>query len=205
MYFDGARRRDPRTFARDAEVLEAALKTEADPLLRSRYTFYLAQSRRDSGDRRKALRLYLARAEQGHWQEEVFVSLLGAARLMEQLGYREQEVIGAYPKAAQAGRRRGEALHGAARYCREKRRYEEGYRHAKAGLQIRVPKDGLFVEPWIYEWGLLDELSLHAYWVGRYRESLEACQVLLAGNKVPAEHRSRIVANASYATQDLVG
>ena len=125
MHFDGARRRDPATFARDAAVLEQALAAETDSFLKSRYTFYLAQSCRDSGDRQKALGLYLARAELGGWREEVFVSLLEAARIIEHLGHPEQEVIDAYLKAANAAPKRAEALHGAARYCREKERYEE--------------------------------------------------------------------------------
>ena len=186
MHFDGARRRDPATFARDAAVLEQALATETDPFLKSRYTFYLAQSCRDSGDKEKALRLYLARAELGQWRDEVFVSLLEAAKLMEQLGFPEQEVIDAYLKAAKAAPHRAEALYGAARYCREKKRHEEGYGYAKSGLKIIEPGNGLFVETAVYKWRLLDEFSVHAYWVGRYRESLEACLKLLDGRPLPA-------------------
>ncbi|MBS0396292.1 MAG: glycosyltransferase family 2 protein, partial [Proteobacteria bacterium] len=172
MHFDGARRRDPATFARDAAVLEAALATETDPLLRARYTFYLAQSYRDGGQRERALELYRARAALGGWREEVYVSLLEAARLAEALARPETEVLEAYLEAARAGPHRAEALHGAARYCREKQRWAEGLRHARAGLRIAMPRQALFVEPWIYEWGLLDEFAIHAYWTGHYRESL---------------------------------
>jgi hypothetical protein len=205
MYFDGARRRDPKTFARDAELLERALETETDPFLKLRYTFYLAQSCRDSGDQEKALDLYLARAELGYWQDEVYVSLLEAARLKAQLGHPEQEVIDAYLKAARAAPRRAEALHGAARYCREKKRHEEGYQYAKSGLKILPPTDGLLVEDWIYRWGLLDELSIHAYELGRYRESLEACLTILTQEYCPEEHRERILANGASAKQKLEG
>lgn len=58
---DGARRRDPLTYQRDA------------------YTFYLAQSYRDCGETEKALAAYLSRAELGFWLEEVFISLYMAA------------------------------------------------------------------------------------------------------------------------------
>ena len=47
---DGARRRDPQTYRRDAEILDAALQAESDPFMRSRYQFYLAQSYRDCGE-----------------------------------------------------------------------------------------------------------------------------------------------------------
>jgi hypothetical protein len=57
-HHDGARRRDPQTYRRDAEILEAALQTESDPFMRSRYQFYLAQSYRDCGEKEKALQAY---------------------------------------------------------------------------------------------------------------------------------------------------
>ncbi|MGH1574692.1 glycosyltransferase [Methylobacterium sp. P31] len=60
---DGAPHRDPTTYARDASILENALATETDPLLISRYTYYLAQSYRDSGEPRRALEYYLRRCE----------------------------------------------------------------------------------------------------------------------------------------------
>src|SRR5262249_261782 len=71
---DGARRRDPGTYRLDAEILSAALQTETDPLMQSRYQFYLAQSYRDCGEKEKALQAYLKRAELGFWVEEVFIS-----------------------------------------------------------------------------------------------------------------------------------
>ena len=60
----------------------------------SRYTFYLAQSYRDAGDNANALRTYLKRAGQGFWDQEIFVSLLCAGRLMETLGYSDAEILG---------------------------------------------------------------------------------------------------------------
>jgi len=203
MNFDGARRRDPKTFERDAQVLATALETEADPFLRARYTFYLAQSCRDSGDRERALALYLERAGMGYWQEEVYVSLLQAARLMESLERPEQPVIDAYRKAAAAGPRRIEALYGAARYCRLRGRNEEGHGYAKAGLRIRKPATGLFVETWIHDWGMLDEYSILCHRVGRYRDSLEACLSILTAEHCPESERPRILANGAQSKQKL--
>ena len=69
-------------------ILEKALRTEQDPFLRSRYTFYLARSYRDAGDKEKALESYLKRAKFGYWDEEVFDSLYGAASSWRQSGDR---------------------------------------------------------------------------------------------------------------------
>jgi glycosyltransferase involved in cell wall biosynthesis len=65
-HHDGARRRNPETYVRDATILENALATEHDPFLISRYTFYLAQSYRDSGDKKRSLETYLRRADLGY-------------------------------------------------------------------------------------------------------------------------------------------
>jgi hypothetical protein len=172
--------------------------------LLARYQFYLAQSYRDSGDLEKALEHYLARAELGFWQEEVFMSLYSAARLKERLGHPGQDVIDAYLRAADAAPRRIEALHGASRFCRYQKRYEEGYRIAKRGLKVPMPaSNSLFVEPWIYETGLLDELSVNAYWAGRNWDSLDACLKLFATGKLTQRDMPRVLANARFAIERL--
>jgi len=196
---DGARRRDPQTYRRDADLLERALATETNPFLIARYRFYLAQSFRDCGERENALQNYLERARLGFWQEEVFVSLLNAARLMEALGQPVAEVIAVYLRAADAAPERAEALHGAARFCRLRERYDEGYRVAKRGLALTPPPEGLFVERWIYEYGLRDEFAVNAYWAGHARESLGACLDIFADGKAPADQQARMFGNARSA------
>jgi glycosyltransferase involved in cell wall biosynthesis len=200
---DGARRKDPQTYRRDAAVLEAALASQISPFLNSRYRFYLAQSYRDCGDKEKALESYLLRAELGFWQEEVFFSLYSAARLKEQLGHPEQDVIDAYLRAADVLLTRAEALHGASRFCRHKGRSEEGYQIAKRGLGIAKPSDALFLEPSIYETSLLDELAVNAYWAGRYVECMDACDQLLNGGKLPEAERDRVLKNRAFALGKL--
>src|SRR5262249_42297653 len=168
--------------------------------MQSRYQFYLAQSYRDCGEKEKALQAYLKRAELGFWIEEVFMSLYSAAKLQEALGRPFDEVIATYLRAADAVPSRAEALHGASRYCRLSGRHKEGYEIAKRVVDLsgEVP-DGLFVEPWIYEYGLLDEFAVNAYWVGAYAECLEACLKLLGDGKLPEPQRERVIANARFA------
>jgi hypothetical protein len=146
---------------------------------------------------------YLARAELGFWHEEVFVSLYSVAQLKEQLGHPDQEVIDAYLRAADALPTRAEALHGASRLCRNKGRNEEGYQLAKRGLEIPMPSDALFVEPWIYETGLLDEFAVNAYWTGRYRDCLDASLKILETDTIHGEEKQRVIANARFALEML--
>ncbi len=201
---DSARNQDPHKFLRDAAVLETALKSEREPLMQARYTFYLAQSWRDAGVRDKSIAAYLARAEMGFWTEEVFCSLYYAAQQMDAAGRGLDEVVDVYERASAAAPGRAEALHGAARLCRLRDQFRRGYEIARRGLGLAPPADALFVEPWIYEYGLRDEFAVNAYWAGEPRACLDACLELLETPSLPAEDRPRIVANARFAVRQLL-
>ena len=200
---DGARRRHGGTYIWDAQLLETALATEHDPFMRSRYQFYLAQSYRDCGEKEKALQAYLQRAELGFWIEEVFVSLYAAAKLKESLGHSVEQVIATFQRASEVAPSRAEALHAASRLCRENKKFAEGYEYARRGLAIPLPPDGLFVAPWVYDYGLLDEFAVNAYWTERYQDCLEACHRLLREGKLPQNMHDRVKKNAEFATERL--
>lgn len=202
---EGARSRDPDKYRKDAEVLERALVAETDPYLRARYTFYLGQSYRDCGDKEKAIAAFLARAEQGFWRQEVYLGLYYAAQLQDALQHPFDEVFATYKRAAEVVPERAEAWHGACRLCRIAGRNREGYEVGKPGLSLKPPGDGLFVETWIYDFGLLDEFSVNAFWAGHYREALDAGLRLLGENKFPAHERGRIFGNARFAIDKLKG
>jgi len=205
MSEEGARRRQSAAerYGRDAVVLENALETETDPFLRARYTFYLAQSYLDAGRKEKALAAYQDRATLGFWDQEVFISLYRSANLKAELGFDEEDVIASYLRAHDAGKHRAEALHGAARFCRVKKRYQQGFDLAKRAMKIQVPTDGLFLEEWIYQYAVLDEYAINAYWTGRYDECLHACERLLREGKIPEHMRERVAKNAAFARQQL--
>jgi tetratricopeptide (TPR) repeat protein len=200
---DGARRRDAQTYAKDAQVFLKALETEQDPFLRTRYTFYLAQSYRDCQQPLEAITYYQQRAQMGGWQEEVFYSLYQVAQLKEGLALPDEEVLAAYEAASQASTSRIEALHGASRLCRIKGLYAEGLAFAQRGLAKPYPADALFGQPWIYETGLLDEFAVNAYWVGHYTECLDACLQIVRTEKMSGADLQRVVANAQYALQKI--
>lgn len=200
---DSARSHNPKKFQDDAAILEAALTEETDPFLISRYTFYLAQSYKDFGEQEHALKAYLRRSQQGFWQEEVYVSLLNAARIKESLRDDVAEVVQAFMAAHESLPTRLEGLHGAVRLCRQHNQHQQGYILAKYAMSLPQPKAGLFIEQWIADYGLLDEFSIVAYWTGHYRESFDACLQLLKESKAPPEYRQRIRNNANFAIIQL--
>ncbi len=200
---DGARRRDAQTYHKDAAILEAALATETDPFLITRYTFYLAQSYRDAGVLPAAISGYLRRAELGGWDQEVYYSLYQAAKAKAALGQEPDEIIDLCLRATELVSSRAEALHCASQLCRTLGRSQQGYEIASRGLGLKPPGDGLFVETWIYDHGLLDEYAINAYWAGHYRDSLDACLKLLTVPGFPADQRTRLAANARFAFDRL--
>lgn len=200
---EGSRSRDPDKYRKDAALLERALITETDPYLRARYKFYLGQSYRDCGERERAIAAFMARAEMGFWDQEVYLSLYYAAQLQEALKHSFEDVFATYQRATQIVPERAEARHGACRLCRIAGRNREGYEVGKPGLSLEPPGDALFVEPWIYDFGLLDEFSVNAFWAGHYRDALEAGLRLLGENKFPPDERDRLYGNARFAIDKL--
>jgi glycosyltransferase involved in cell wall biosynthesis len=198
---EGGRSQNPKKYQDDAALLERALETETDPFLISRYSFYLAQSYRDSGEREKALERYLKRAELGYWNEEIYVALLEAGNLMAALDRPPDEVLATYERATGMVPARAEALHAAALCCRKKGRNIEGQEYARRGLEREAPAGGLFVQRWVYDYGLLDEFAINAYWAGAYRESLDASLKLLKSEILPPSMIKRVAANASFAAE----
>jgi glycosyltransferase involved in cell wall biosynthesis len=202
---DGARSSDPKKYEKDAVRFEEALASgTVEEKDFNRYHFYLAQSYRDSQQWEKSLEAYLKRADLGGWNEEVFYSLYQAGRIMEILDKPVDNIIQLYFKAYQIAPWRAESLWAAARLCRAFSRFDQGYRFAKQGLKIRYPEGALFVGQGIYEWALLDEFAIAAYWTGNYREARLAGGQLLNDKKFPEDQRERIEANLKFSTDALL-
>jgi FkbM family methyltransferase len=134
---------------------------------------------------------------------ETFLTLLRAARQKEELTRPDDEVISAYIEAAAACPTRAEALHGAARYCGKKSLHQRAYEFATQGLAVPYPHNAPAIEDWIYEYGLLDELAVNAYWTGRYTECADACNRLLSEGKLPTKKRDRVSKNRQFAIDKM--
>lgn len=200
---EGSRNENSDKNRKNAEILERALQTEQDAFLRSRYLFHLARTYRDLDEKEKALQGYLERATLGFSDEEVFQSFYQAGKLQEILRHPVDEVLATYAKATAACPRRAEALHAASRFCRVHARSAQGYEIAKQGLGLPRPRSGLFIEPWIYEYGLLDEFVHNAFWAGAYQEALDACLKVLARGKLPESIAKRFAESAGFAGSRL--
>jgi glycosyltransferase involved in cell wall biosynthesis len=199
----GGRSRNPDKYRDDAALLEKLLLKEHDPYLVARHKFYLGESYRLCGDDEKALQFYLERAKLGFSIEEIFVSSLYAGRLQIKLNRPGNEVLETFLAGHKVCPWRAEALHGAAKLCRLQGLHHLGYMLATPGLRLAVPESGLYIENWVYDYGLLDEYSVLCYWTGRYRECLDAATRILREGKIPEEERPRVQQNADFAAAKL--
>jgi SAM-dependent methyltransferase len=135
--------------------------------------------------------------------EETWHALYQIAQLSERLGRPEAEVVQAYLRARAFRPHRAEVHGSLARYFRLHERYAEALASAAAGLSLPMTTDILFVEAEYYRWICLDEFAVSAYWTGRHRECLEACDRLLAESFLPEPERARVQANRVFALQGL--
>jgi hypothetical protein len=190
-----------KKYLRDAAILKDGLAKEPD---NARYAFYLAQSWRDADEPAKALAAYDRRAAMDGFAEEAFCARLYAARLAQTLKRKTPEVMARFLEAHEYRPTRAEPLGELAHLCRvQGNRWPLAYLFARRATEIPRPDDILFVEHGWYEWQALDELAVSAYWMGAYRESLECCEQLLDGGKLPEAHRERVTANRGFARDRL--
>lgn len=195
----GARSRNPRKYLDDIATLKAALRVEREPRLRSRYLFYLAQSYLDARNYRKALDRFLERVDVDFWPEEQFVAAYRAAKLKERLAYPANEVETAYRRAIEIMPDRREPYHALSRFFRLRKDYGAGFEVGSDGLR-KAPRSGLFIESWIYEYGLPEETAMNAYLSGRVHECATLCNEIMAKADIPERTMARIrrlVARAS--------
>jgi hypothetical protein len=135
--------------------------------------FYLATSCENGGMKEKAIEAYQRRADAGGENDsEKLWSLLHIAQLQEQLKRPPEVVVESFKKAASYCPFRAEPLYHLARYYREIKEYLKCYLVASYARQIPFPEEDPFLhERWVYDHGVLSELAISAYYLGKYDEA----------------------------------
>jgi len=198
---DGARSQDSTKFLKDIEVLKKALEKEPN---HRRYAFYLAQSYKDAGLHEEAIQAYERRIKMGGWDQEIFWSLLQIAHLKEWLNRHEAEVIAAYKRAYYYRPSRVEPLYHAAHYHLTRGNYHEGYRLAKKGLKLKKNDDILFIDSAIYDYQLLLDFSLCAFYTGQIPEAYLASNLLLTKENIPPHVRRQVEINITQFIEPML-
>lgn len=197
---DGARSKDPKKYEKDALVLETALKDDPN---NSRNVFYLAQSYKDAGNYPKSIENYKKRVAMGGWDQEIFWSLLQIAALEELQKVSAEQIVQNYFQAFQYHSTRAEPLYYLSKYYRSQDNFAACYAISKLALSVPFPNEKLFVEKWVYDWGLLLEHSVAAYWLGKYEECKTLSEKILALKDLPENVRTCVERNREFAIGKL--
>jgi tetratricopeptide (TPR) repeat protein len=195
---EGNRSRHPQKYLKDALILETAL--EADPT-NARYVFYLAQSYHNAKEYALSLHAYQKRASMGGWDEEVFWSLYQIGVLQEILQEDFQTVVNSYSAAYQYRPSRLEPLYRLANYYCDRGENLLAYFVAKSALSIPLPADHIFVERWMYSYGIWTTFANCAYELKKYDEAADACIQILSQKDLPDLLRERVKNNLKILTR----
>jgi tetratricopeptide (TPR) repeat protein len=162
-------------FTRDIRLLTEGLLAEPT---NTRYMFYLANSLKDVQQYADAVEMYKKRVSKGGWVEELFMSWLYMGICYEALNQSEH-AVSCWLYAYNVLPRRAESLWRVARHYRLRGQNVLGLMFVREGLRLSKPKDlTLFIEPAVYEYALIEELSIMAFYTGAIQTGRVACQYL---------------------------
>jgi hypothetical protein len=198
---EGSRSKDPKKYEKDAEILEKAYLEEVniEGKFKSRYAFYCANSYKDCRNLEKAIEYYKIRTTLGNYQEEVYLSYLYGARCMIASEKPEDEIEDMLLKGWESMRNRSECLFTLANYLRMKKKYTKAYVFAELGAKIPFPSEcRLFVEKDVFEFKILDECAISAFYTGRFEECFKLNYKLLQKN-----YDERLVKNMEFCLPHL--
>lgn len=180
---DGHRSTDPKKHLKDAQVLENALLDEPN---NADYVYYLAQSYYNAQEYELSLKNYERRANMPGWEEQTFWSRYYTGLLQEHLQMDPQVFIKNYCDAFLFRPTRAEPLCRLAQYYYSQKNYLLGYLVSKICVDFPVPNDIIYVEHWMYSWGVLAIFANCALEMGKYEEAAELYARLAAKKDLPA-------------------
>lgn len=187
---DGGTRHEK--FTRDLALLEAAAREDRTD---TRTLFYLAQTRQALGDVEGALATFRRRIELGGWEEEVFWSLYQIGRILDGRG-EWVHAAQAYLSAWEFRPHRAEPLFRLAAGHRAHAHHLTAQIFGERAAAIPLPVgDRLFVERWIYDWGVDAERSITRWWVGDVDGATALTLAVLERDDVDEGYRAALTRN----------
>jgi tetratricopeptide (TPR) repeat protein len=175
--------------SRDILLLNEDLK---DNPKNARSMFYLAETYRhralvtkSNQDFNLAIEYYKKHIETGSWEEEMWYSMYAIGMCYGGLNDTEKMIM-SYLAAFQRRPHRSEPLFRLAKYYRDKEQHFIAMIFFKQAASIPFPaQDQLFVDKEIYDYNILSEMSISAYYSGDKVLGEKCVQILL---KIPNVH-----------------
>ncbi len=195
---EGVRSRDPEKYFKDAMLLESEWARRPDD---KRTLYYLAQSWRDSGNKKKAAQYYREYVDSsGGWAQERYMSYVN---LIEMTANHDEKVELAW-KALEIAPNRLEAQYSVlkSRRLAGLPATQQVYALSAVTHNRKVTADIIYVNPAVYTWGFDDEFAVVAFATGHYREAYEASVRAALGAPAP-EMRENALRNATASQARL--
>ncbi len=179
-------------------------KIKKDPT-NPKYIFCLAESYLMVEEIGKALEWFQKRIKVKGSDEELFYSKLQIGHLLRKLALPDNLVLEAYKNAYLFRPHRAEGTYFIAEMFNKLGLYQKAYDVLKVRQFILKPtkKDEFFNEEWVIDYGLAFQLSISAYYVGQYQESLDISDYLLERNDLPEEWRKQVLINREFPLAKL--
>jgi glycosyltransferase involved in cell wall biosynthesis len=182
-------------FTRDIALLTKGVEDEPK---NERYYFYLAQSYADTGDVENALKWYQKRIDVGGWNEEIFISHKRRGELFSKDGKHEQAIF-EWTKGYESLPQRNETLYRIIQHYRYTGKNHSAYLFLKQAITIPYPNElVLFIEHPIYDYKLIEELSIIGFYVNKKHEGLVSCQYLNLTPSVPKFLKDSTLSNSFF-------
>lgn len=200
---DGGSKADK--FKRDIELLKAGLEENPD---NDRYTFYLANSLKDSGQNEEAIVYYKKRIELGGWFEEVWLSYFSIGECYKHLGDMSNALF-AWNGAYNFHSGRLENLYKIINYYRLNGNNRLAYAYyiiadneRKNNKKINNAEDYVFKQKDVYDYKLDYELTIVGYYCNYLGYDLAAKSMKVLNTAYIEQHtRNNIFSNYKfYAT-----
>jgi hypothetical protein len=124
--------------------------------------------------------------------------------LKEALHKPQEEIIKSYFNAFTTRPSRLEPLYHLTNYYRRHNNFAEGYQVGKIANTLPKSDDALFVQEWMYDYGLPLELSICAYWIGKYEECQQMSMDILKQKNLPENVRTCVQNNLNFANAKII-
>ena len=190
-------------FERDIRLLEKGLEELPG---NDRYTFYLANSYRDYGNKLKAIENYKKRIEIGGWKEEVWFSYYSIGKCYKDLGDMANAIF-YWMEAYEYFPERIENLYEIVNYYRligKNRLAYDFYEMADYVRKTHTSTDHLFLQKDIYDYKLDYEFSIIGYYCNRHANNIHSCCMKVLENPNVDESISKnVLSNYKFYTEEI--
>ena len=190
-------------FLRDVQLLTRGLEENPN---NDRYTFYLANSLRDSGQHEKAIETFKKRVALGGWVEEVWHSYYSIGRCYKHLGDMPNAIF-YWMEAYNHFPNRIENLYEIIQYYRNTGQNNLAYTFYSLADYERKKNhtwDYLFLQKDVYDYKIDYELSIIGYYCNRDKHDLiKTCMKVLAHSGADEGICKNVLSNYKFYTEQL--